>query len=160
MNVPPLQAILMAMRMCWSNERGIAQCRKSRATLDVPGSCHHATTCSVLPQWLPGQQANKHQSTNTPKKVAMFMAAVVHQYNTTRIAWWRRLRALLEATGRRHWASILSNIIRPDMATTVFLCFHCHNRRKRSRVDAKAPVFNRCITYQTKDKGLIKVSIV
>ena len=30
---------------------------------------------------------------------------------------------------------------------------------KRLQVDAKAPVFNRGMTYQTKEKGLIKVSI-
>jgi hypothetical protein len=30
---------------------------------------------------------------------------------------------------------------------------------KRSWVNAKAPVFNRGITYQTKEKGLIKVHI-
>jgi hypothetical protein len=30
---------------------------------------------------------------------------------------------------------------------------------KRSQVDAKGPVFNRGITYQTKKKGLIKMSI-
>jgi len=30
---------------------------------------------------------------------------------------------------------------------------------KRSQVDARAPVFNRGITYQTEEKGLIKVSI-
>ncbi len=107
--MPPLQAILMAMRMRWSNEHGIAQCSKSKATLDAPGSRHWATTHSVLPQRLPGQQANKQQSTNTPKKVAMFMAAAVCRYNTARIAWWRRSRALLEATGRRHRVSIISN---------------------------------------------------
>jgi hypothetical protein len=39
-----------------------------------------------LPQQPPGQQANKQQSTNTPKKVAMFMAAAVRRYNTARIA--------------------------------------------------------------------------
>jgi hypothetical protein len=32
-------------------------------------------------------------------------------------------------------------------------------RTKRLQVDAKAPVFNRGITYQTKEKDLIKVSI-
>jgi hypothetical protein len=31
--------------------------------------------------------------------------------------------------------------------------------RKRSQVDAKAPVFNRGMTYQLKEKGLTKVSI-
>jgi hypothetical protein len=45
------------------------------------------------------------------------------------------------------------------MATTVFQCFHHQNCRKRSRVDAKNPVFNRGMTYQMKEKGLIKVSI-
>ncbi len=30
---------------------------------------------------------------------------------------------------------------------------------KRSQVDAKAPVFNKGITYQMKVKGLLKVSI-
>ncbi len=39
-----------------------------------------------------------------------------------------------------------------------FLCFHRQNRRKRLQVDANAPVFNRGITYQMKEKGLIKVS--
>ncbi len=103
----------------WSNERGIAQCSKSRATLDAPESRHRATTRSILPQQPPGQQANKQQSTNTPKKVAMFMAAAVHQYNTACIAQWRRSRAILEATGCRHWASIMSHNIKPDMAMMV-----------------------------------------
>ncbi len=47
-----------------------------------------------------------------------------------------------------------------DMARTFFLCFHRQNHRKRSRVDAKNPVFNRGMTYQSKEKGLIKVSII
>ncbi len=46
------------------------------------------------------------------------------------------------------------------MATTVFLYFHRQNRRKRSRVDAKTPVFNRGMTYQSKQKGLTKLSIL
>ncbi len=45
------------------------------------------------------------------------------------------------------------------MATTFFLCFHCRNHRKRSQVDAKTSVFNRGMTYQSKQKGLTKVSI-
>jgi hypothetical protein len=133
-----------------------AQCSISRAILDAPGSRHWATTHSVLPRWPPVQQANKQQSTNTPKKVAMFMAAVVHQYNTACIARWRRSRALLEATGGRHEMIIMSNNMKPDMAMMFFLCYHCQNCRKRSWVDAKAPVFNRGITYQTKEKGLAK----
>ncbi len=37
--------------------------------------------------------------------------------------------------------------------------FHPQLVQKRLQVDAKAPVFNRVITYQLKEKGLIKVSI-
>jgi hypothetical protein len=48
------------------------------------------------------------------------MAAAVHQYNTPHIARWRRSRALLEATGRRHWVSIMSKNTKPDMAMTFF----------------------------------------
>jgi hypothetical protein len=74
----------------------------------------------VLPQPPPGQQANKQQSTNTPKKVAMFIAAAVHQFNTAHITQWRRSRALLEATGCCHWASIMSNNIKLDITMTIF----------------------------------------
>ncbi len=109
--MPPSQAILMAMRMRWSDEHGIAQCSKSRATLDAPGSRHWATTHSVLSQRPPGQQANKQQSTNTPKKVAVLMAMAMRRYVAAHIAQWRRSRASLEATGRRHWVSIMSNNI-------------------------------------------------
>jgi hypothetical protein len=83
----------------------------SRATPEATGRWHRATTHSILPQRPPEQQANKQQSTNTPKKVAMLMAVAVRRYNTARIARWRRSRALLEATGRRHRASIMSNNI-------------------------------------------------
>ncbi len=112
MNVPPSQGISMDMRTRWSNECGIARCSKSRATLDAPGSRHRATTCSVSPQRPPGRQANKQQSTNTPKKVAVLMAMAMRRYVTARITRWRRSRASLEATGRCHQASIMSNNIK------------------------------------------------
>jgi hypothetical protein len=87
------------------------------------------------------------------------MAAAVRRYNTARIAQWRRSRALLEATGRRHQASIMSNNINQTSLRRFFLCFHRQNRRKRSWVDTKTPVFNTGMTYQTKEKGLTKVII-
>jgi hypothetical protein len=101
----------MAMAVRRSNTDGISQCGMSRATPEATGHQHWATTCSVLPQQLPEQQANKQQSKNTPKKVAMLMAAAVRQYNTALIAHWRKSKALLEATGQHHWASIMSNNI-------------------------------------------------
>ncbi len=88
------------------------------------------------------------------------MAATVRRYNTARITRLRRSRALLEATGRRHRVSIMSNNMNWTWLRWLSLiCFHHQNRRKRSQVDAKAPVFNRGIIYQTKEKGLTKVSI-
>jgi hypothetical protein len=101
----------MATAVRRSNTDGIAKCGMSRATLESTGCQHWATTCSVSPQRPPEQRANKQQSTNTPKKVAMLMAAVVRRYSTACIAQWRRSRALLEATGRCHRASIMSDNI-------------------------------------------------
>ncbi len=158
-NAPPSRPVSKALRMHWSNTDGIARCIMSRATSEATGRCRWATSCSVLPQRLPEQQGNKQQSTNTPKKVAMLMAAAVHRYNTACIAQWRRSRALLEATGRRHWASIMFDNINQTWLRRFFWCFHCWNRRKRSWVDDKTPVFNRGMTYQTKEKGWTKVTI-
>jgi hypothetical protein len=85
----------------------------STATPEATGHQHRATTCSVLPQQLPGQQAYKQQSTNTPAKLAILMAMAMRRYVTVRIAQWRRFRASLEATGHRHRASIMpDNIVR------------------------------------------------
>ncbi len=86
MNAPRPPAVLMATAVRRSNTDGIVQCSMSRATPEATGRWHWATTHSVLPQRLPEQQASKQQSTNTPKKVAMMMAAAVRRYNTVHIA--------------------------------------------------------------------------
>ncbi len=108
-NAPHPPAVLMATAVRRCNTDGIAQCGMSRATLEATGCQHWATTRSVLPQRLPGQQAYKQQSTNTPAKLAISMAMAMRRYVTGRIARWRRSRASLEATGRRHWVSIMSD---------------------------------------------------
>ncbi len=136
-NVPPPQAILMAMQMRWNDDCGIARCGMSRATLEATGHQHWATTRSVSPQQLPGQQAYKQQSTNTRAKMAILMAMAMRRYVTERIAQWRRSRASLEATGHHHWASIMPDNIVWTWLRCFFWCFHCQNHRKRSRVDAK-----------------------
>ncbi len=110
-NAPRPPAVSMATAVRRSNTDGIARWGMSRATPEATGCRHRATTCYVLPQQLPGQQANKQQSTNTPKKVAILMAMAMRRYVTACIAQWRRSRASLEATGRHHWASIMSNNI-------------------------------------------------
>ncbi len=158
-NAPFPPAILMAIAVRRSNTDGIAQCGMSRATPEATGCCHRATTRYVLPQRPPGQQSNKQQSTNTPKKVAILMAMAMRRYVTACIAQWRRSRASLEATGRCHRASIMSDNINRTWLRQFFQCFYHQNRRKRSWVNAKTPVFNRGMTYQTKQKGLTKVSI-
>ncbi len=158
-NAPHPPAVSMAMAVRRSNTDGIARCSMSRATPEATGCRHWATTCSVLPQWPPGQQANKQQSTNTPRKQAVLMAMAMCRCITARIAQWRRSRASLEATGHHHWASIMSDNINWTWLWCFFWCFHRQNRRKRSRVNAKTPVFNRGMTYQTKEKGLTKVII-
>ncbi len=50
------------------------------------------------------------------------MAAAVHRYNTARISRWRRSRALLEATGRRHRASIMSDNMNRTWLRRFFWC--------------------------------------
>jgi hypothetical protein len=149
----------MATAVCRSNTDGIVRCGMSRATPEATGCHHRGTTRYISPQRLPGQQANKQQSTNTPKKVAVLMAMAMRRYVIVHIAQWRRSRASLEATGCPHRASNMSNKINWTWLRRFFLCFHCQNRRKRSWVDAKTPVFNRGMTYQSKQKGLIKLSI-
>ncbi len=55
---------------------------------------------------------------------------------------------------------VLRPIVAIGHACAGFLrVFLSSTRTKRSQVDAKAPVFNRGITYQRKEKGLIKMSI-
>jgi hypothetical protein len=99
----------MATAVRQSNTDGIAQCGMSRATLEATGRWHWATTSSVLPQQPPGQQANKQQSTNTPKRLVVLMAMAMRRYVTAHIAQWRRFSALLDATKCRHRASIAAS---------------------------------------------------
>ncbi len=106
-NVPHPLAVSMATAVRRSNTDGIARCSISRATLEATGRQHRVTTCSILPQQLPGQQAYKQQSTNTPAKLAILMVMAMHRYVTACITQWRRSRALLEATKRRNWAGIM-----------------------------------------------------
>ncbi len=140
-NVPPLSAILMAMAVRWCDTKRIALCSMSRATPEATGRRHRATTCYVLPQQPPGQQANKQQSTSIPTKLAVLMAMAMRRYVTMRIAQWRRSRASLEATGHRHQASIMSNKINWTWLRRYMQCFHRQNCRERSWVDAKNPLF-------------------
>ncbi len=130
-NVPRPPAVLIATAVRRSDTDGIARCGISRATPEATGCRHWATTCSVLPQWPPGQQANKQQSTNTPKKVAVLMAMAMRRYVTAHIAWWRRIRALLYATKRHHQASIAADSCNWSCMCWVFTSFFIVNLYKK-----------------------------
>jgi hypothetical protein len=141
---------LMAMAVRQRNTKHINRCGMSRVTPQATGRCYWATTCSVLPQRLPGQQANKHQWTNTPTLLAILMAMAMRRYIAVCIARRRRSRDSLEATGWRHQASILSNNIKWNIALRGFFnVFHCQQKRVRSK--RMAPTNTRGMTYQTKD---------
>ncbi len=120
-NAPCPPAVSMATAVRRSNTVGIVRCSMSRATLEATGCRHRVTNCYVSPQRPPGQQANKQQSTNTPKKVAVLMAMAMRRYVTAHIAQWRRSRASLEATGHRHWASIMFDNINRTWLRRFFL---------------------------------------
>ncbi len=122
-NAPCPPAVLMATAVRRSNTDSIARCGMSRATPEATGCRQRVTTWYVLPQRLPGQQANKQQSTNTPKKMGVLMIMAMHQYVTACIAWWRRSRASWEATGRRHWVSIMSDNINRTWLRHFFYVF-------------------------------------
>jgi hypothetical protein len=112
-NVPPLQAILMAMWECGCNALHIPQCSMPRATLEASGCCHWATTCSVLPQKPPGSHAKQRQWKNAPTLLVITMAMVMPHYNAACIGQGqgRTSRASLETVGCIHLASIFSNSI-------------------------------------------------
>ncbi len=76
----------MATAVRRSDTDGIAQWGMSRATPEAAGRRHRATTRYVSPQRPPGQQANKQQSKNTPKKVAVLMAMAMRWYVIAHIA--------------------------------------------------------------------------
>jgi hypothetical protein len=108
-NAPRPPAVSMATAVRRSDTECIAQCGMSTATPEASGRRHRATTRSISPQRLPGQQAYILQSTNTPGKMAFLMAMAMRRYVTAHITQWRRSRASLEATGCRHRASIMPN---------------------------------------------------
>ncbi len=122
-NAPCPLAVLMTTAVYRSDTDGIAQCGMFRATPEAAGRCYRATTCYVSPQRPPGQQANKQQSTNTPKMVAVLMAMAMRRYVTACIALWRRSRALLEIMGCRHRVSIMSNNINRTWLRQFFSMF-------------------------------------
>ncbi len=130
-NAPCPPAVSMATAVRRSNTDDIPQCGMSRATPEATGHWHQATTCSVLPQRPPRHQANKQQSTNTPKKLAVLMAVAMRRYVTAHVAQWRRLRALLDATKRRHRVRITADSCNRSCMCRFFTRFLIINSYKK-----------------------------
>ncbi len=148
----------MAMWMHWSNTESIAQWSMSRAISEAFGCRHWATNHSILPRRLPGYHAKQQQWKNTSALLAIPMVMTMRWYATAHIAQWRRSRASLEATGHRHWEVLLP---KDEIGHAYLSCFQVFSSSTcwiRLRFDTKAPVFNRSITYQRKEKGFTKVS--
>ncbi len=149
-NIPPLLTILVAMVVCQSNTDGIAQCSMSRATREATGHCHWATTCSVSPQQPPGQQQTTWQQkrTNFDGHFGGHSSAPVQYFAHYPME-------EVQSFGRSHWmlpsTSIAANRCNRTHQHHFFQVFSLSTRRKRSPVDAKALVFNRGVTYQTKE---------
>jgi hypothetical protein len=60
---------------------------------------------------------------NAPTSLAILMAVAVCRYDTARIARWRMSRDSMEATGRRHWASICSDKVLRSKLRQFFLSY-------------------------------------
>ncbi len=108
-NVPLLQAISIAMAVRRCKTKLIAWCSMSMAIPEATRHRHWETTYSILPKQPLGQQQMKLWCKSTPTLLAILMAMAMRWFNTTCIAWWRRSRASLEATGCCHQAIIVAN---------------------------------------------------
>ncbi len=148
-NSSPLRAILVARWSHGCNAAHIAWCSMSRAIPEASGSCHLAINCSVLPWLLSGRQETKQQWNNTPTLLAALMAVAVHRYNTVQISWWKKSRALLEATGHCHPVSICSD--RSNQTCQHWFLLTWWKKAQGKRI---APNNNRGMTYQNDEKHL------
>jgi hypothetical protein len=74
-------------------------------------------------------------------KAGSFMVMAMRWYINVRIAQWRRSRALLEATGHCHWASIMSNNIKRTWLQQFFLMFFIVKTVGKGHVLMLRPLF-------------------
>ena len=152
MDVPLPLAISLAMAVQRCNTECIARWSMSWATPEASRYRHWATTCSVLPRQPPENQAKQRRWTTL---LAILMEMTMHWYDTMHIAWWKRFEASIEATGRRHWASICSNII--NWTCLRRFCVYLSTLWKRAQSKGMTPINNRGMTYQTDEKPLSKM---
>ncbi len=105
-----------------------------------------ATIGQVFAPYHPSGQRGCMQENSTKKApylLAISMAVVVRRYNTVCIAQWRGSRAMTEATGWRHRASIAGNSRQLAKKCRFFRVFSLLTCWKGARGDVKAPNNNR-----------------
>ncbi len=152
-NAPPSQAISMAMAMRRWNTKRISRLRRSRAFIKATKLRQRATTCSVSPRRPPGTQSTQQWATCPSPLLAISMAVAMQQYNTARIAQWRRFVAFIKATKRRHRASTCSDSIKRDTPTPRIQYFQSFRLRRWH--DQAGWLRNLLgVTYQWKAKDL------
>ena len=95
-NATPSRAISMAMAVRRCNTERISRLRRSRAFIKATKLHQRATTCSVSPRRPPGTQSTQRWETCPPPLLAILMAMAMRQYNTERIAQWRRFVAFIK----------------------------------------------------------------
>ncbi len=121
-NAPCLPAVSMATAVRRRDTDGIAQCDMFRTTPEATGCRHWATTCSVLPQCPPGQQANKQQSTNTPTYAGRFNghcnAAVQYRVH--------RLMEEVQGFTRSHWMPLSASTCSDSNESDIAIPWVCY----------------------------------
>ncbi len=121
----------------------------------LPGKPLDATIGQLLALYCPAATritANNITTKNGPTLMAILMAAAVRRYNTAHIAQWKRSRALIEATGRRHWATIVANSCNQSSLPWFFLSFFHHNLVGKGRGSTLRPLFSIGVWYISKSK--------
>jgi hypothetical protein len=128
--------------------RPIAQCSMSRATPEATGCRHWAATHSVSPWRLPGQQQTIQRCNMYP--LWWSLAIAMRWYYTVRIARWRRSRAFIKATKRRHWVSTRSDSVnRSSQCCYLAWCLRCDGDSVE-----RWQLLHRGVTYQSDEKDL------
>jgi hypothetical protein len=97
---------------------------------------------------------NKPTMKNTPTLLAILMAIAMHRYYTVHIAWWKRSRAFLKATKRRHRASTCSDIINRTCLPLILGVYFIIKSLKKG---SSWPNNNRGMAHQYDDKHLSKM---
>jgi len=95
-NVPPSQAITMAMAVSRCNIEHITRCSMTRASPEVTG-CRHWPLGDYSLHIAPGA-ARATINITIVEHVPTLLAVLMRQYYTVRISQWRRFVAFVKAT--------------------------------------------------------------